>query len=87
MCSCNNNQKCPGITVSLLSGYQSKYQCVQNNNLYQQVGMSEDYVSHKISFLQQLIASKQGDQNSCAALTYISIFDADMVKINATNVC
>jgi hypothetical protein len=76
------SNNCGGTTAQTLSLYLSGYQRVQNENLYNDLGVSEDYVQQQIQLINESIIVKQSSSTSCSGSQFYDTWAQDYAEIS-----
>lgn len=73
---------CSSTTAQALSLYLSGYQRVQDENLFNDLGFSEDYVLQQMSLINISITAKQSDSSSCTNSQFYNTWAQDYANIS-----
>lgn len=87
MCGCRKGSNvvlpnCSGTTAQTLSLYLSGYQRVIDENLYNDLGFSEQYVQQQMALINNTIAQKQLDSTSCTNSQFYDQWGSDYASIS-----
>lgn len=87
MCGCKKGSNvvlpnCGGTTAQTLSLYLSGYQRVIDENLYNDLGFSEQYVQQQMALVNNTIAQKQLDSTSCTNSQFYDQWGSDYASIS-----
>lgn len=78
---------CTSLTVGDFQSFLNRYQCVKDNNLFDQVGIAEAVVDERISILNDAIADKQSNPTSCNYYNTLPALTEEVTRIVTTTIC